>query len=329
MCTIFGDFTHIEMNEETIVQIIMECTEKWNKDNISRTLAYFRFYQVHPEIKWAFLASMVSRNAGWNMCDLEGTLLKETLPPSLKRTLFLIYEKANYLIFKDVFPQLLLYHYSTSFKSNLFHYHKYFSVSSFMKREWGNFWDEKDEDRLMTALIINEQNVIQEPVIEDHFLRKKVFNSFLFYLQDQFHFSFVIFPTVNGDLYGASVHHFKSVSSRIQLGKSLASLLFSKHYSDFYHFAAKTEHTGSREDYEKYVSTLKKRETPYLRKVYPVIKHPQRDAPSWDRSRTVKKSWLKPVKNSVNNEITKWYNRKQKQLRLLINIHTYFFGNSH
>ncbi|GAA3327359.1 hypothetical protein GCM10020331_066980 [Ectobacillus funiculus] len=43
-----------------------------NRDNISRTHAYKEYYLRNCEIRWSFLASMVSRNAGWNMTDLEG-----------------------------------------------------------------------------------------------------------------------------------------------------------------------------------------------------------------------------------------------------------------
>lgn len=40
-------------------------------DNISRTVFYDQFYLKHKEIVWGYLASFVSRNAGWNMTDLE------------------------------------------------------------------------------------------------------------------------------------------------------------------------------------------------------------------------------------------------------------------
>ncbi len=39
-----------------------------------------------------------------------------------------------------------------------------------------------DKNRLTTALIINEQNVIQTPVIEHPVYRKKVFHSLIFSL---------------------------------------------------------------------------------------------------------------------------------------------------
>ena len=160
---------------DEIFRMVHSVTAKWNIDNISRTNAYFYFFQRYPEIEWTFLASMVSRNAGYNMCDLEGELLRDTLSPLYRKYLFLTYERANFLIFKDVFPQLLLYHYSTILNKKMFHYLPHFFVTSFMEKEWEVFWEYGNRKRLMTALIINEQNVIQKPVIEDSFYQQEVF----------------------------------------------------------------------------------------------------------------------------------------------------------
>ena len=307
--------------QDKILQDIFFYTDKYNVDNISRTKAYMNFYRKYPEIRWAFLASMVSRNAGWNMCDLEGAVLSKALSTSYRHHLFLTYEVANYLIFRDAFPQLLLYHYSTKYKQSMFHLYHYFSISSFMKQEWEVFLNERDENRLMTSLIINEQNVIHHPVIRYPFFRKNVFQSRLFLLQDMLHFSTVLFPTVQGELYGASVHQFKNVTSRIQLGKILACILFNKEkYPDFYQFAIKTEHTGSREDYERYFPYRKWRETPYLRTVFPVVEHRFGPFPSWDSYQKVKEKWRNPVEIEDLIDLTAWYERKQKQIRLFASV---------
>ena len=307
----------IEHEQDRIIKEIFFYTNKYNVDNISRTKAYLKFYRTYPEIQWAFLASMVSRNAGWNMCDLEGSTLPKALSIAYRRQLFLTYEVANYLIFKDVFPQLLLYHYSVKYKRPLFHLHTPFLISHFIRKEWEYFWIHRDQKRLMTALIINEQNVIQQPVIEQPFFRENVFQSGLFLLQDLLHFSTVLFPTVNGELYGATVHQFKNVSSRIQLGKILACILFNEdRYADFYDFAVKTEHTGSREDYERFFPNGKWRDTPYLRMVFPVVNHQFQSFPRWDSFRKVKEKWKEPIVLSNVRQITSWYERKQKQVRL-------------
>lgn len=300
-----------------ILSTIQCLTKKWNLDNISRTNAYFQYFQIHPEIEWSFLASMVSRNAGYNMCDLEGIPLKDTLSPQYRNYLFLTYEKANYLIFKDVFPQLLLYHYSTLLNEKMFHYLQHFFVTAFMEKEWEYFWENRDRKRLMTALIINEQNVIQKPVVEDPFFQKNVFQSKLFWLQDALRMNAVLFPTINGELYGLPVHHFRKLDERVLLGKGLAKILFDNQlFPHFYQFAYLTEHTGSRIDYEQYFSNRKRRETPFLRAVYPVIQHPDYVLENWDDKRRVRRKWFSQsgLPNKVNN-MTQLHKQKRQQLK--------------
>ena len=69
----------ISTQEKLLLQQIKEKTNLLNINNITRTQAYWDYYLRHPEIHWALLAHMVSRNAGWNMTDLKGTLLPRLL----------------------------------------------------------------------------------------------------------------------------------------------------------------------------------------------------------------------------------------------------------
>ncbi|WP_260472103.1 DUF2515 domain-containing protein [Bacillus canaveralius] len=299
-------------------------TKLQNKDNISRTNAYFHYFKTHPEIEWAFLASMVSRNAGWNMCDLEGPMLPLIIPKQLRKRLFLAYERANWLIFHDAFPQLLLYHYSTKINSPMFHLLAFFRVSAFMEQEWCMFWRERDQTRLLIAMIINEQNVIQQPVLLSPLYQNKVFHSLLFSFQDSFHFSSVLFPDRKGHLYGASVNGFRSVSKRIDLGKRLSSILFRDDlFPAFYEFAETTPHTGSRSDYEQYfVNDRKRKVGPRLRRAYPPIHHHiDCDYPDWCKRTKVKEKWLSPHVHHLHPLlITKWYLQKQQQLSTIISV---------
>lgn len=64
----------LSQEEYIITQHILRETKVKNKDNLTRTNAYKRFYDRHPEMKWSLLASFVSRNAGWSMTDLKGEL---------------------------------------------------------------------------------------------------------------------------------------------------------------------------------------------------------------------------------------------------------------
>lgn len=310
--------------EQVIVKKIKYLTEKNNKDNITRTDSYFTYFKAHPEIRWSFLASMVSRNGGYNMCDLQGEYFTQLLEANIRKRLFLTYERANWLIFQDVYPQLLVYDYSTKIKRPLFHLLKYFYVSNFIKNEWEIFWGKGDETRLMNALIINEQNVIQKPIIEHPVYKKKVFQSALFKFEDWFHFSCVLFPTCSGELYGASVNGFRKLEKRIDLGKRLADILFhSRLFPYFFEFARKQTHTGSRFDYEKYFRRKVGKKTPYLRAAFPIITHHIHEKKDWSKERRVSNSWLHgKVKHRHPTHITDWYETKQNQLNAIVALKT-------
>jgi len=308
----------LSVNEQLLVETIKKETNYFNIDNISRTDAYFRFYNQHPDIHWALLASMVSRNAGWNMCDLEGIWFQQLLQEETRKRLYSTYEKANRLIFQDAFPQLLLYHYSKKMNKAKFHLLKYFHVSSFMEGEWDYFWEYRDYQRLLISLIINEQHVIHKPVICHPYFQKKVFQTFIFLFQDWFHFSSILLPTCSGNIYGASVNGFKSVHKRINLGKRIASILFDESlYPSFYKFASKTVHTGSRYDYECYFMKGKKRDTPFLRTVFPIIepvKHSMKEYEDWSTETKIKKSWYSKPTHRHPILLNEWFFQKQRQI---------------
>jgi hypothetical protein len=312
---------HLTIQEQSIIRQIQRETDKKNIDNITRTAAYFSFFKKNPDIIWSFLASMVSRNGGWNMCDLDGMIFPQVLAAQTRKQLFLTYERANWLIFHDAFPQLLLYQYSTKISRPMFHLLPYLNVSKFIQKEWDRYWKENDKNRLTTALIINEQNVIQTPVIEHPIYKKKVFHSMLFSFQDWLHFSCVLFPTCGGEVYGASVNGFKSLSKRIDLGKRLASILFHPRlFPHFFEFAEKTEHTGSRYDYEQYFKRKTIRKTPILRTTFPVIDHHQRAYEDWSVDRRLSPVWWLyfPANHRHPIHITDWYLAKSNQLQLLL-----------
>jgi hypothetical protein len=319
-------YNHLRDGDVELIQKIRNETDKKNLDNISRTRAYLDYYLKYPDMIWSFLASMVSRNGGYNMCDLQGEWFPRMIDPAIRQRLFLTYERANWLIFRDAYSQLLLYSYSTKTNTPMFHLLKFLDVSEFMEREWSFFWEKRDKKRLLIALIVNEQNVIHEPVIKHHVYKKRVFNTFMFSFEDSFHFSTVVFPTCEGELYGASVNGFKSVSKRINLGKRLADILFNpRHYPLFLEFALNTEHTASRYDYEKYLPFHKKRDTPYLRSTYPIITHHYHKHNDWYKERKLQREWL--VKDVIHKHpihLTKWYIQKQKQLHALISVKDLF-----
>lgn len=312
-----------KLDDDKLLQTIKEKVQKGNLHNISRTVFYEQFYSDNKEIIWGYLASGVSRNAGWNMTDLEGELIKNLLPKAHRELLYLTYERANWLIFSDAFPQLLLYKASKQKGRPLFYLLKYFHVSKFMEIEWNRFWLERDIWRLCTALIINEQHVIQKPVIEDPFFHDKVFSSLPFVIEDRMHFSTVIFPTLEGKLYGYSVHGFKKVKKRIELGKRLAWLLFfSNERNQIRDFASKVEHTGSRYDYEQFVPRIKGKRTPNIKDTFPIIAHHRGPSSDWytqKDARTINLYFQKP-KVIEKYDLSKWYYKKQSQLEVALKI---------
>ncbi|WP_071461234.1 DUF2515 family protein [Bacillus massilinigeriensis] len=311
---------NLSLSERALIQEILLKTSKFNDDNISRTEAYLIYYLDNPEISWAFLASMVSRNGGYNMCDLEGEWFPRLLRAESRRMLFYTYERANWLIFKDAYPQLLLYKYCTTIKQPMFHLLKYFGVSKFMQEEWSLFWQVQDKKRLLNALIINEQNVIHTPVMHHHSYKRKVFGSMMFLFQDHFHYSAVLLPNKQGDLYGASVAGFRSLGMRIDLGKRLAAILFEPSlYRSFIDFAISVPHTGSRHDYERFMLHPNKRDTPFLRAAYPVISHSLESQQDWYGTRKLKKYWLKRESKQIHPiKLTKWFMEKRRSLHTLV-----------
>jgi hypothetical protein len=304
------------------IEIIMRAK---NKDNISRTEAYFKYFKANPDIKWSFLASMVSRNGGYNMCDLQGVYLSKLLDFTFRKRLFLTYERANWLIFQDVFPQLLIYEYSTKCNRPLFHLLKYFQVSNFIQKEWQLYWVSRNEKRLTNALIINEQNVIHKPIIEHHIYKKKVFKSYLFQLEDWFHFSCVLFPTRGGEVYGASVNGFRKLEKRIDLGKRLADILFQPRlFPHFFDFAEKQTHTGSRYDYERFFAREMNKHTPILRATFPIVNHHIHVKEDWSQNRKVPISWLHgQISHKHPIFLSDWYEKKQNELKLLVALQNY------
>lgn len=311
--------------EKQLVFRIRQQTILANIDNVSRTHTYQEYYRRNGEVEWSFLASMVSRNAGWNMTDLEGKYYPKVLSDRVRYQLFLTYERANWLIFADAYPQLLLYEYSKERKQPLFHLLQFFSVSVFMERAWQKFWEEKNEKHLTTSLIINEQNIIQEPIIEHPFFQKNVFQTLLFKFQELFHFSAVVFPTVKGNLYGFSVHEFETLTKRIELGKKLAWLLFHPYYKKLFQtFSFQTVHTGSRMDYEQYFPLQKEQDTPQLREAFFIIPHHRTGTKDWFHENIDVEQWLTFQEPEEEVNITAWFLQKQKQLQLFSSFNSFF-----
>ncbi|WP_208590177.1 DUF2515 family protein [Gracilibacillus suaedae] len=249
----FTDFDGLSDDEAKLVQFIKGQTRENNTNNVIRTKAYLAFFKRNPEIEWAFLAHMVSRNAGWNMTDLKGSLLTRIMTKEQQAYFFAFLERSNWLIFHDAYPQLLLYEESIKANKSLFYLLPQFGISYFMKVMWDHYYQKKDNYLITVALIINEQNYIEDRVIQNKEYHATLLESLEFKMQELLQLNQILFPFKDGKqvkLVGQSVHQFASLKERILLGKRLYQLLFDDNFfSDIYDMALRQPHTGSRQDY--------------------------------------------------------------------------------
>lgn len=189
------------------------------------------------------------------MTDLKGELLPRLLSEEDRNEIFSFLERANWLIFQDAYPQLLLYEESLKRGEPLFYLLPYFQVSIFMESIWHYFWQERNLAVLTAGLIVNEQNYIEQRVIQNLLFQQKVIHSLEFKLQDLLHLNQILFPSLpvgstQPPLFGLTVQRFTSLANRIEIGKRLYRLLFHpSRLKGFSQWAKLQPHTGSRNDY--------------------------------------------------------------------------------
>ncbi|WP_397334095.1 DUF2515 family protein [Paenibacillus macerans] len=169
-------------------------TNRAGASNITRTAAYLACFEAYPELHWAFLAHMVSRNAGWNMTDLSGSRMADIIDTEEIRLTYRFLERNNALIFQDAYPQLLLYMKSRERGASYFHLLPYFHVSRFMRPFWERFWIDRGSTLLTVGLIINEQNYIEKRVVRHPYFQKYVTGKTKFHLFSLAGLNQVVFP---------------------------------------------------------------------------------------------------------------------------------------
>lgn len=251
-------FSPIVLFPETreLVKSIHTKTVTNNRNNVTRTAAYLSFFHANPEVHWAFLAHMVSRNGGYQMTDLKGDILPTVLSTREIDLTFSLLETANAWIFNDAYPQLLMWEYCKNNNEDLFPLLSHFSVSRFMIEKWQQAWKQETfPSAVMTcSLIINEQNMLQKRLLDPSYMYDELFHSLKYHFQEKMGWTDIVFPQKmfwKTSLYGISVDSFLEVTSRIQTGFSLYKLLFhpNKNVSPYLSFANSHPHTASREDY--------------------------------------------------------------------------------
>lgn len=279
--------------EREIIKKIQSVTKQYNLNNITRTNAYFDFYQRHPEIHWAFLAHMVSRNGGYSMTDLKSSIIRHFLTYDQKYKLFHFLERANALIFHDAYPQLLLYEISKKQNKSYFHLLSAFQISQFMLPNWSHFLTTQNSTLLTLALVTNEQHYIEKNLMSLEKMKKDVFHSLTYIFQEKMGFSHVIFPYKRYPflrkyvLAGVEIHDFSSVVERIDIGKQLYAILYSKHrHKPILDFAQTIPHSGSRSDYWPHIYTSrqnddKKIKSPKLEDIWENVNHQFPETSDW------------------------------------------------
>ncbi|MBO8162628.1 MAG: DUF2515 family protein [Brevibacillus sp.] len=308
-----------------LVAKIRRKTAALNRNNLTRTQAYLDFFTRYPEVEWALLAHLVSRNGGWNMTDLRGEWLPRLMSDEDIRSFFAFLERSNWLIFHDAYAQLLLYAEMKRAGADLTALLPALGVSRFMVPIWRDFLYSQDSQRLSRALIINEQQYVEQRVVRQPFYRHQVLQSFAFLAQSVLSLNQVLFPYRErpGDeplqLIGVSINNFPDVDTRINVGITLYKLLFddSKRLRSILGWAKEIKHTGSRADYwphlftpvrpirfeEPYQERLSgarllpgrpKLYSPPLRKVWPDTVQPAADGVDWYRN----ERWLRYLEES-------------------------------
>ncbi|WP_340701327.1 DUF2515 family protein [Brevibacillus borstelensis] len=243
--------------ERGLVAEIRRATNEANRNNLTRTKAYLDFFHKHPEVHWAFLAHLVSRNGGWNMTDLKGEWLPRLMDASELERTFWFLERCNWLIFHDAYAQLLLYEKMKDANEDLTLFLPDLGVSRFMQPIWQDFLHKRDSQLLTRALIVNEQQYIEQRVVDKPFAQKHIFFSPAFFAQSVLSLNQVVFPYKEHPtdrrlrICGMTVQRFPSLEQRIATGKALYQLLFDNpvRLTKVYEWAQRIPHSGSRADY--------------------------------------------------------------------------------
>lgn len=241
-------------DDRRLLDSILQETTVQNRNNLTRTAAYLDYYLRNPEVHWALLAHVVSRNGGYGMTDLQGEWFRRMAKTEHSQKFFAMLERINFLIFRDAFPQLLLYAKSKEQQKDLSALLPELGVSRFMMAIWNQFHQTQDSAKLSEALIVNEQSFIEERAVQHPKYQQTVLTTAQYRMESLLDLNHIVIPyKVFGELRvaGTTVEHFVSRADRIRTGKRLYQMLFQdrlvhEHMVDWF---KSVRHTGSRSDY--------------------------------------------------------------------------------
>lgn len=312
-------------HDMSLVAEIRRRTAAANRNNVSRTAAYLAFYREHPEVHWALLAHLVSRNSGWSMTDLCGEWLPRLIDEQDIRSFFWFLERNNWLIFHDAYAQLLLYAEMKRTGTDLTHLLPHLGVSRFMQPVWREFLEKQDSVRLTRALIVNEQQYIEQRVVRKPFIREQVLANLTDQVQSELSLNQVLFPYKAHpadrrlSIVGIASNRFPAVRQRISTGKTLYRLLYAddQRHEAIVRWAERIPHTGSRADYWPHLFSPKPHDeiaapvyvpridgtalrpgcpklySPVLSAVWPDVEHAPADGVDWYRD----EKWLEALED--------------------------------
>lgn len=261
--------------ERGLLDSIRQQTGIQNRNNLTRTEAYLQYFLANPEVHWSLLAHVVSRNGGWGMTDLRGEWFSRISTSGEPNEFFAFLERANWLIFSDAYPQLLLYEAAKKRGRDLSYLLPELHVSRLMPPIWNDFWQTRDSHLLTRALIVNEQNYIESRVVQNAVYSQAVLGSIQYQLQSLLNLNQVVIPFRKGGtvrLGGTAARHFASLEDRIETGKRLYKILFQDKFQTLamLTWTQTVPHTASRADYwpdfftPKYVESSRPYEPRFL-----------------------------------------------------------------
>jgi hypothetical protein len=172
---------------------ILWVRDTYNDTNPDRTDYYYRYWKANPEIPWSLLASLVSRNAGYQMSDLARNVAKLPFAPlvlpaamgepavtlgiRILQSLWAFLEVGNFLIFRDVVPPLEAWRHAKQHPEHadkIFDLleHPDFDADKWVLDRWKELFAKRDSlsaadiQRHTFALVTNEQNQIEDRLVK-------------------------------------------------------------------------------------------------------------------------------------------------------------------
>lgn len=283
---------------------------------------YFAFWKKHPEVSWALLANEVSRNTGWLMSDIIRAsrlapygMKIPGFPPAHYQAFFVFLEMGNFLIFRDMFPQLEAYDWAKRYPEysdelfNSLRADPQFEVDPFIISHWKtffkqaqanqwfpNWWQEPDVQRQAFAQIANEQNQIHDRLIHDPehkylgFFMSRVISQ-IFLASASLGLTKLCFPLAKSETNPTAEHllvytltDFKSFENRVNIGRDLYVDLFGqeRRRNRVIAWANANPHCrGTRVEYNPHNFSLHPRQAAKRKKYSPPLVHWQDHPPAW------------------------------------------------